>query len=559
VPGEINRRSFLAGSVATAAAVGVAGAGVDLLDEVMAGAATNGAGRNGVSTKKPKLGGTLVFGVDAEESGFDPTQARYDEVGVMYARTVFDPLCIVTAKGGWAPYLAESVVPNADYTSWTVTLQDNLVFHDGTKCDGAALLTNFVAHKNSLLTGIVIGPILIEGSGSIVQSGPLAVTMNFKTPWAPFPYYLCGGIGGQIAYPVAPSMLAAKDGTSHPVGTGPFIFQEWVPNSHFTATKNPKYWRKGLPYLDEITYRPIPSDTARTQALESGTIDMMITDTPQEILIFKGDKKWSYIDDSGAVVGEPDVNCVLLNTGAEPFNNPKVRLAAAKAISAKHYNSRIDAGVGGPVEGVFVPGTPYYSNVSYPKYDQAGAKKLVAEVEKETGKPVAFSLGTTEAPSATRAQSYLAEAFQNVGMKVTQTTVEQNDLINLALDGKFQAFEWRQFSAVDPDLNYIFWSTTTIGDEGSLSINMTRNEDPQIEKALQIGRSTLDPATRAKAYQTVNQRFAVDLPYIWNDRAVWAVVAYPKVQNFNNPTTPTGAKAYGLIGGSIWPTQIWLS
>ncbi len=144
-------------------------------------------------------------------------------------------------------------------------------------------------------------------------------------------------------------------------------------------------------------------------------------------------------------------------------------------------------------------------------------------------------------------------------MKVTLTTVEQNDLINLALDGKFQAFEWRQFSAVDPDLNYIFWSSTTVGAEGSLSVNMARNSDPKIEAALQVARSTLNPTIRAKAYQTVDQRFAVDLPYIWNDRAVWAVVAYPKVQNFNNPTTPTGAKAYGLIAGSIWPTQIWLS
>ncbi len=72
-----------------------------------------GPGLNGVSTKTPKKGGSLVFGVDAEESGFDPTQARFDEVGVMYARTVFDPLTIITANGDWAPYLAESVVPNA--------------------------------------------------------------------------------------------------------------------------------------------------------------------------------------------------------------------------------------------------------------------------------------------------------------------------------------------------------------------------------------------------------------------------------------------------------------
>ena len=56
----------------------------------------------------------------------------------MYAWTVFDPLAIVTASGGCAPYLAQSVVPNSSYTSWTVTLRPNVVFHDGTPCNGAA-------------------------------------------------------------------------------------------------------------------------------------------------------------------------------------------------------------------------------------------------------------------------------------------------------------------------------------------------------------------------------------------------------------------------------------
>jgi hypothetical protein len=50
-----------------------------------------------------------------------------------------------------------------------------------------------------------------------------------------------------------------------------------------------------------------------------------------------------------------------------------------------------------------------------------------------------------------------------------------------------------------------------------------------------------------------------DLPYIWYDRTVWAIGAQPKVENFNNPTTPAGGKAFTLIGGAIWPTQIWLN
>jgi ABC-type transport system substrate-binding protein len=550
-----NRRTLLVRGAATAASIaGASALGFDLAG--IAGATTNGTGRNGISKAKPKKGGSLVFGMDAEESGFNPTTARFDEVGVMYARTVFDPLTIIDAKGAWQPYLAELVTPNADNTAWTITVRPNVVFHDGTPCDGAALLTNFKAQQASLLLGtLILNPIV----DSVTQSGPLSVTLNLKSPWVSFPLYLSGGVGGQPAYMCAPTMLAANNGgTSQPVGTGPFVFKQWVPNSHFTATANPHYWRPGLPHLDEITFKPVINAEARAEALKSGTIDIMVTDTPQIITQFRGNKNYAYIDDSTHLVGEPDMNCVLLNTAAEPFNNPSIRRAAAMAINRAEYAKEIDENVLPVSEGLFTPGTPYNSATSYPAYDQKEATKLVKQVAKSTGKPVSFTWGSTNSPTAEREQQYLQQAWQNVGFVVKNNIVEQNDLINQALAGQFQALEWRQFGAVDPDLNYIFWSNTTIL-SSSLSINMARNNDPQLQAALELGRSSTNEAARAKAYQTVNKRLAIDLPYLWLDRAVWAVISTPKVQNWNNPTTPTGAAAYGMIGGSIWPTQIWLS
>ena len=547
---KFDRRTLLAGGAAAAA--GFAGASALGWDELV-GATTNGPGRNGVTKRTPKKGGTLVFGVDAEEQGFDPTQARFDEVGVMYARTVFDPLTIVTASGGWAPYLAESVVPNSSYTSWTVTLRPNLVFHDGTPCNGAALLTNFQAHAKSVLTGIVINPTL----QSITQTGPLAVTISFKSPWVPFPYYLAGGIGGQIAYVVAPSMLANPNGTSHPVGTGPFVFKEWIPNDHFTATANPHYWRPGLPYLSQITFKPIPDESARSEALKTGTIDLMVTDTPQIITQYRGNRSYSYIDDSTKVAGEPDMFCVQLNCLAKPFNDPNVRRAAAMAINRQQYARVIDAGVLPVSNGLFVPGSPYYSSTKYPSYNPSQAAKLVQQAAKTNGGPISFTYTTTNGPAAIRAQQYIQQAWQAVGFKVSTGIVQQNEIINNALAGKYQAVAWRQFGAVDPDLNYIFWSTTTVS-SGSLSINMARNADPTIEKALLAGRAGTSTGVRTAAYRTVNKRLALDIPYLWTDRAVWAVVGNPKVQNFNNPITPAGQPAFGMIGGAIWPTQIWI-
>jgi hypothetical protein len=88
---------------------------------------------------------------------------------------------------------------------------------------------------------------------------------------------------------------------------------------------------------------------------------------------------------------------------------------------------------------------------------------------------------------------------------------------------------------------------------------MARNSDPQVETALLAGREATEQSERETAYKTVNKRLAIDLPYLWTDRAVWAVIGNPTVQNFDNPTSPQGQNAFGLIGGSIWPTQIWIS
>jgi ABC-type transport system substrate-binding protein len=354
-------------------------------------------------------------------------------------------------------------------------------------------------------------------------------------------------------------MLAAPNGgTSQPVGTGPYVFEQWVPNSHFTATANPHYWRPDLPHLDEITFKPIVDAEARAEALKSGTIDILVTDTPQIITQFRGNKSYAYIDDSTHLVGEPDMNCVILNLAAEPFTNPSIRRAAAMAINRPQYAKEIDENVLPVSNGLFTPGSPFYSATSYPAYNPTEATKLVKQVAKSTGKPVSFTWGSTNSPTAEREQQYLQQAWENVGFVVKNDIVEQNDLINQALAGQFQALEWRQFGAVDPDLNYIFWSNTTLLST-SLSINMARNNDPQLQAALELGRTSTNESTRAKAYQTVNKRLAIDLPYLWLDRAVWAVVSAPKVQNWNNPTTPAGAAAYGMIGGSIWPTEIWLS
>ena len=60
----------------------------------------------------------------------------------------------------------------------------------------------------------------------------------------------------------------------------------------------------------------------------------MHTNTPQSFGSFRHNTKWAYVDNSGAILGQPDVNCVMLNTAAAPFNNKTLRTAMAKASNS---------------------------------------------------------------------------------------------------------------------------------------------------------------------------------------------------------------------------------
>jgi ABC-type transport system substrate-binding protein len=508
---------------------------------------------NGVSSATPKPGGSLVFAVEAEEQGFDPASARYDATGIIYARTVFDPLTVVAADGSIKPYLAQSVTPNEDYSEWTIQMRPNVVFHDGTTCDA----TSFVNSLHHFLGGeysFTAKPIQ-----NYTTTGPLTATVTMNQPWVPFDAYLAGGIGGQLAWVIPDAMINNPNGTNHPIGTGPFVFQEWVVNDHFTATKNPHYWRSGLPYLDSITYKPIPDSQSRDSALASKAVQAMHTDDPQSIKQFRTESSIGYVDDSGPVLGEPDMGCILLNLTKAPFDDSRFRQATVMAINLEAYKIAINFGVNDVSEGVFTAGSPFEpSSSTYPTYNPSQATSLVSELKNE-GKSVSFTLGCTPDQATVRAATYIQSALNTVGINcsIAGQQIQQSQLINVALAGQYQALLWRQFAAVDPDLNYVFWSPTEI--LGSLAIDMTRNNDPLVEAALQQGRRSAVPSVRDQAYQKVSERFNVDIPYVWLDRAVWCIATQPNVQNFVSLNLPSGGPALGFGQGAIWPTQIWLS
>ena len=509
----------------------------------------------------PTPGGKLVFGLEAESDGFSPTSNRWAISGTEVGLAIFDPLVAFDANGQWAPYLAESLTPNADYTVWTITVRPNIKFQDGTPLTGAAIETMFNAHLASALTKPALGP--VTGAKA---TGELTCDITMKTPWVTFPTSLTSQIGMVPAPSMFDSQGKATDaGAQAPVGTGPFTFKSWEPDKAFNAVKNTGYWRKdaqgnALPYLDEIEFRPIPDGDTRTQALLSGDINELHSSDFTQIVKYRDQAKAGKIqlvEDQG----ESEEDFLIINTQDPAVSDVRVRKAMALATDVETFNKTINAGIGEISRGVFKPDSKWYSPNDYPSYDPGAAKQLVDEYTAEKGAPPTFTLGTTPSPINTLATQSLQSMYQAVGMKVDLKTTEQSQFIADAVTGKYQVNLWRQFGALDPDTDALWWYAANA--DGGLTLNIARNKDAAIDAGLDKGRTSTDEATRKEGYAAVQQGFARDIPYVWLDHALWVIAAANDVRGITNGPLPDGQPSLpvgggGDFGGVVRFTQTWL-
>jgi len=544
-----DRRAFLTRGASAAAAVGLAGVGLPAL---LSGCGTSNGGSAaprlstpGVSTATPRRGGTATVGLNSEIDGFLPSASHWDNSGLTYANTLFDPLTVIGADGKARPYLAQSVTPNSDMTEWTITLRPGIRFHDQSPLNADVVLANIQALQTSALTGQALRGV-VDG---LTKVSDMAVMVSCAEPIVAFPQYLAT----QVGYVIAMAQLESGSSTK-PIGTGPFSLVSWEPNDHLTATRNPDYWRPGLPYLDTITYKPIANDQSREASLRSGTVDLMVTRDPNAIKDLRGDPSFQQV--LNPKVGQGDMDFIILNTDADPTNDPIVRQAIACATDSAELVKLFGVGVAVPNLSLFPPGSPYRpEDNGYPQYDLAKAKQLVAQAAPNHGGSIEIALATITDPRLLEEVQAVASMWRMAGIKTTVSEIEQVTFIDNLVTGKFQAYTDEMFAATDPDLNYVWMSPTTAN--GPIALNFSRNKDDLLEAALQQGRTSSAQQARIQAYQEVDKRLAQDLPYIWVSLATWSLTGSDSVMNFNNLTLPDGSHSLGFANGVFDPTPVW--
>jgi len=607
VENTFSRRSFLTHSAAAAGGIAMAGTVVDSLVSA-AGAATE-VGVDSIPTSGQK-GGTLRIGIGSEvpdKLHFSGAQGKMDAAAFCIANAVYDPLFLSAADGkSWLPHLALSAVPNSTKTEWTVTLRQGVTYHNGDAFNADNVVGNYSAANADLTVGLAIKPLI----KSCVKVSTYVVKYTTQMPWTTFPFQLAEQ---QISFMAHPSDLDSAGGK--PIGTGPFKLNQlsdWDVQTAGGGTStwhaNPSYWKKdanggSLPYVDTIVFKVIVDAAERWQALQSNSIDLMSNADGGTIKAVKqavgGNAKatsgsnstyrWVSDEDSAR---EPAINSIICNTnmsqggwvGGKPKGavNPSngawvanatpviadvtIRQACAMAINRATFNSVCDGGVGQVANGIFRPSikgkaaTGLYKDPKYPAFSVSKGKKLVdAWKKKNTGVAAAFVIDIVQGSSAQQqAFTFIKNALSAIGITVTSRALTQPDLIGKKISKEYDASTWSQFGGMVPDLNYVWFNSSKfLGKQANNYVNFAQQADPLINAGMLLGMAAVPGSTaQQKAWQGVNARMAIDVPYLWLDTTVTMWAARANVKNFAyaSAATATGnngsARAYSPDGGS---------
>ena len=549
------------GSDDSGSSSGTTAAGGGAATTAAGGAATTAA----AAAETPVPGGKLVMGIEADTgSPWEPSKALLAISGHTVIRSIFDSLTIVTDDGKVVPYLAESVEPNADYTVWTIKVRSGVTFHDGTPLNADAVIDNLNRHLKSFLTAAVLTDIAKDASGApqIAKVDDLTVAITMKRPWVPFPLYLSGAIG----YMASPTWQAAADGDpaleSKPVGTGPFVFKDYKPGESFTATKNPNYWNKPYPYLDEVEFRVIPDALTRSSALEAGDVDLIHTTNGDTIKKYRGEPD-QFPMTEWAKFGETGYTLLHVTQEGSPLTDSRVRCAMAYATDNQAIIDKIAAGVPPIANGPFSEGQlGHMDDSGFPvKQDMAKAQELVQSYKADHPGPLNINLSTTQDATNLIIAQAQQEFFKEAGFDDVQISqIEQAKYILTALQGHFQAFQWRNHGGIDLDAQYIWWHSSNALPVDQLALNFGRIKDPTIDQALDTNRGETDPAKKKELAETVNKTFATECYNLWGSYTIWGLAHTPKVEGLEDFVAPSGEKIClcNGIAGTINISSIWI-
>jgi ABC-type transport system substrate-binding protein len=341
--------------------------------------------------------------------------------------TVMETLTWVTPQGEIAPCLAESWEMSKDATSVILHLREGVKFHDGEVLNAEAVKLNFDRRLDPAAG--TWGAHLLRAVAAVSVVDEYTVKIENKYSFAATLYMLAHP-SSSIQSPV--SLRASWDkAVANPIGTGPFVFKEYLPGDKLTMVANENYWGE-KPKLSEVVMRVIPDAASRMAALDTGEVDVALDVPAADIPRLEADPNIN-ID----YCPSKSMTCVGLNNLVEPFTDKRVRQALNYAVNKETIVKYILGGAGHVADSTMSPALQYYTPIMTYEYNIEKAKALLTEA----GYPDGFT--TT---------LHYGVGFYNMGDLVC--TAVQADLAKVGVKVKLIPVEgaaWYPFILHPPD------------------------------------------------------------------------------------------------------------
>jgi len=455
---------------------------------------------------------TLRIGLAEDPDMLDPTLAR-TFVGRIVFAGLCDKLFDLDEKLNIVPQLATSYEWSSDNKTLTLKLRSGVTFHDGEKLDAAAVKYNLERHKN-MQGSSRRGELAVVSSVEVAD--PMTVRLHLSAPFAPLLTVLTDRSGMMVSPKAAE---AAGDKFSvKPVCSGPFRFVERIAQDRIVLERFPNYWNKGQIHFERIVYLPIVDSTVRLANLRSGQLDFIERLAPNDVANLKSDTRYRV-----ARIVEIGYQGITINTGKSEVaqKNPlgkdaRVREAFELSLDRNAIVQVAMEGEGQPGNQWVAPSNRYYAKSSpIPKRDVERAKQLLKDAGVTNP---SFTLMTPTTSDAQRLAQVVQAMAKEAGFDVKIQATEFSTSLNLADKGQFEAYVLAWSGRADPDGNL----QTFIACKGPL--NTSGYCVPAVDEAIEKARTTLDPAARAKQYETVAAHVIKDRPivYLYHRNWLWA-------------------------------------
>jgi peptide/nickel transport system substrate-binding protein len=447
------------------------------------------------------------------------------------ASQLYDPLVFQDNEGNIVPSLAESWDISDDGTEYTFYLRQGVTFHNGEPFTADDVVATWEYGKG-------------EGSSwpdrySIAETVEKIDDYTVKiTTDGPKPLLL---VTMHDFWSIIPDEYMAEVGVDgfqeHPIGTGPFMFVEWVKGDHITYEANPNYWREGMPKVETLIFRPIPESSTRVAAIQTDEIDIVQRLSAEEAQNLLGEEGVRVIKYPVARIFYIAFNNLTSGVGL-PTEDAKVRQAMNYAVDVDAIIDALFSGFGKRASGYIATGEMGYGIVPPFPYDPEKAKELLAEAGYADG----FEIGMACPAGAYGSFEEVCEAIVGylgeVGIDVSLDIMESGQYWDLEAakelpplfgdswaDESGEAYNRLRGALGGMDAPYSSWS------------------DPEIDRLLDEISAEVDIAKRTALYEELQVYMQENPPFIYLYEPYTFEAAQNRVQNYN----PRPSEIYYLM------------